>query len=99
MMTQQEMATMALCQARSNAILSLDRVAANMREYADKLDRRCTEVKQVLPVFGKSSVADVVNWAINDVENFVRNINFAQLASAQAQLQIALSNQAAVAAL
>lgn len=73
----------------NNAQGKLIRIAAMMRDYADKMERYAKDMANC-PKDGEgnfiSQPSDCFNWAINDVENLFRNINFSELARLQARL-------------
>jgi hypothetical protein len=67
----------------SNAIGGINRVARMMEDYAKKLRQRAAEIKHGSPT---ATRPEMHTWAINEIENFMRNINFSDLAGMTAQL-------------
>ena len=74
------MRTMAHDHCREMAASDLTRIANMMREYADKLDRTAATI-----------TAAEMGYAINEIENLQRNLNFAILARRTAELAVAES--------
>lgn len=58
------------------AVKALQLQAQRARELADKLDQYAQELQDDREV----KLTDRFSWAINEVENFIRNVNFSQLA-------------------
>lgn len=55
-------------------------------ELAETLSRYANELEKDA---GGTEASDRFNWAINDIENYIRNINFANLARKMANLKSA----------
>ena len=75
-----QMHKMAHDHCREMAANDLTRIANMMREYADKLDRTAATI-----------TAAEMGYAINEIENLQRNLNFAILARRTAELAVAES--------
>jgi hypothetical protein len=66
-----------------DAILELVNLAKRAEDLAADLKRRAADVQAEIECPDATRLAkpeDLYTWAINDVENFLRNINFAILA-------------------
>ncbi len=76
--------------AAETAIKLLRRKAEMMKEEGEKLLREVGNLEQVVLGSETSSArfSDRFNWAINTIENVIRNLNFAEFARAQAKLEV-----------
>jgi hypothetical protein len=66
-----------------DAILELVNLAKRAEDLAAGLKRRAADVQAEIECLDATRLAkpvDLYTWAINDVENLLRNINFATLA-------------------
>jgi len=68
--------------AHEAAIKALKRRANDARELADKLDKYASALEDDREV----SLTDRYCWAINEIENFMRNLDFNHLAKHAAEL-------------
>lgn len=64
------------------AIKALKQRANQARELTDKLDRYCEQLVDDREV----KLTERYTWAINEIENTLRNLNFAELARHAANL-------------
>jgi|SRR6516225_11633461 hypothetical protein len=71
--------------SQESAVRALKRQARHARELAEQLERNAERIEKN----GEMEVPlpDLFRWSINDIENFVRNANFASLAIAYAELK------------
>lgn len=78
-----------LTHAVAGSVEELKRVASLLQDYSQKMLRYAAQVQaqpdMTLPV----SRADRMTWAINDVENCMRNFNLSNLARRVADLTVA----------
>lgn len=90
-MTDQEMKDFTKEQAVKLAAITLRNRASMMVEFADTLNRRAKDIEEFISSANNLATlqSDLMNWAINDVENLIRNLNFADLARMQVVLKLA----------
>lgn len=87
-MTDQEFKAMEFKSAVNQAAIALRSRASSLADYAAKLDQRVEELEAYDPAQERlAKRSDLVNWAINDIENLLRNLNFAELARVYANLK------------
>jgi len=61
-----------------------------MRDMADALDKRVEELGKPNEIKGmRITDADRSNWAVNEIENLIRNLNFSELCRLTASLTLA----------
>ena len=70
--------------AVENAKKLLLRRAEHMEDYARKMKQAAERMSAEMVLATESSM--YFGWAINDIENMMRNLNFAELARAQEEL-------------
>jgi hypothetical protein len=92
-LTEKQMVEMALRTAVDGSVEKLNHLANLFSDYATKLRGRATEIEEYgTTVSDTPSIAsrnDLFNWAINDAENCIRNINFSNLARTATGLALA----------
>lgn len=73
-----------------NAVIeALTDRAETLRRCAAQIDQRIADITAYDPATGGvGNPKDFLNWAINDLENCLRNMNFAELARKQAAYEL-----------
>lgn len=88
MITKEELNNEASAFAKAKAVEALMLRASQARALAGLLeryaDRLMSPPKLEVPV---ADAVDVFHWAINEIENYIRNVNFAELARRTAELK------------
>ena len=90
MMNDNQFLALSQKEAKESALNLLKRKAEDMKETGEKLLKKVQELQAMEPgqLSGFAKFTDHFNWAINDIENVIRNLNFAEFARAQAKLEI-----------
>ena len=83
-MTDREIAEAKHRDAKRLATEQLARIHDMLGDYQKKLALRCAEINHPAATTAASSV---MAYAINDIENLIRNFNFARLAECAADLR------------
>lgn len=86
MLTDKQIAEMNERQAREMAQREIDRVADLLLDYSRKVRDRAKGIR----TYKGKDAASSVEYAVNDVENMLRNVNFAALARVTAELASAI---------
>lgn len=76
--------------AKESAIEALKRRAMHARNLAAVLEKHAADIENPPAVKTnlEVSAADRFGWAINEIENFLRNLNFAEMARRMAELSV-----------
>lgn len=59
------------------ASMAIKQLASDARELAERLDRRAAQLAEGSTP--NASATELFSWAVNDIENYIRNVNFAGL--------------------
>lgn len=80
MLNREEVATETLKFCEANAVKAIRRRANDARGLAEKLERYAAEIENPPKSAVKITATERFSWAINDIENYLRNLNFAEMA-------------------